>query len=184
MNDETAVIPALPSLEEPDDHDDLSKELAAAAPKRWWNRGTIGLGVAALLMGGFLGGIQAQKQWGATETAAFPGGGGTRGGFPSGLSASGMPGGFGQNAGQGTGQGTTEAAAGSGTAGKVKLVNGKTIYIETEDGSTVTVKTDGDTTVSTAKKGKLSDVKAGDSVTVEGEKADDGSVTATSVTKK
>ncbi|MEU4694681.1 hypothetical protein [Actinoplanes sp. NPDC023714] len=175
MNDETAVIPAVP-----DDHDDLSQELAAAAPKRWWNRGTIGLGVAALLMGGFLGGIQAQKQWGATETAsAFPGGG-RGGGFPSGLSASGMPGGFGgQNA-----QQNAQQAAGGGTTGKVKLVNGKTIYIETEDGSTVTVKTDGGTTVATAEKGKLSDVKAGDSVTVEGETADDGSVTATSVTKK
>lgn len=173
MNDETAVIPAVG-----DDHDGLSKELAAAAPKRWWNRGTVGLGVAALLMGGFLGGVQVQKQWGAETAAAgaFPGGG-NRGGFPSGLSASGAPGGFGQNAEQGT-------EAGTGTTGKVKLVNGKTIYIETEDGSTVTVKTDGGTTVATAKKGKLSDVKAGDSVTVEGETATDGSVTATSVTKK
>jgi hypothetical protein len=177
LNDETAVIPVVPEPE----HDDLSKELAAAAPKRWWNKGTIGLGVAALLMGGFLGGIQAQKQWGATETAAsgFPGGGGGRsGGFPSGLSASGMP-----NFGQNTQQGEAAPAADN-TTGEVKLVNGKTIYIETEDGSTVTVKTDGDTTVSTAEKGKLSDVKAGDSVTVEGEAADDGSVTATSVTKK
>ncbi|MEU4561243.1 hypothetical protein AB0F72_22900 [Actinoplanes sp. NPDC023936] len=176
MNDETAVIPALPS---PEEHEGLSQELAAAAPKRWWNRGTVGLGVAALLMGGFLGGVQAQKQWG-TETAAasgFPGGGARgSGGFPGGLSASGAPGaGFDQAASQ-------EAA--SGTTGKVKLVNGKTIYIETEDGSTVTVKTDGDTTVATAKKGKLSDVKAGDSVTVEGETGTDGSVTATSVTKK
>ena len=168
MNDETAVIPAVP-----DEHDDLSQELAAAAPKRWWNKGTIGLGVAALLMGGFLGGIQAQKQWGDAETTgAFPGRGG---GFPSGLSASGAP--FGQ-------MGQDAAAAGSGTTGEVKLVNGTTIYIETEDGATVTVRTDGDTTVSTAKKGKLSDVKAGDAVTVEGEKADDGSVTATSVTTK
>ncbi|MEU8242733.1 hypothetical protein AB0C07_31140 [Actinoplanes missouriensis] len=170
MNDETAVIPAVG-----DDHDGLSKELAAAAPKRWWNRGTVGLGVAALLMGGFLGGVQAQKQWGAETTAAsgFPGGGNRgSGGFPGGLSASGAP--FGQESPQGA----------TGTTGKVKLVNGKTIYIETEDGSTVTVKTDGGTTVVTAKKGKLSDVKAGDSVTVEGETGTDGSVTATSVTKK
>jgi hypothetical protein len=179
LNDETAVIPVVPETEQ---HDDLSAELAAAAPKRWWNKGTIGLGVAALLMGGFLGGVQAQKQWGSTATAAasgFPGGGRAGGGFPSGLSASGMPG-FGGQMGQDSGT----AAASSGTTGKVKLVNGKTIYIETEDGATVTVKTDGDTTVAKAEKGKLSDVKAGDSVTVEGETADDGSVTATSVTKK
>ncbi|MBB2943546.1 hypothetical protein FB565_003275 [Actinoplanes lutulentus] len=181
MNDETAVIPALPSLEEPDDHDDLSKELAAVAPKRWWNKGTIGLGVVALLMGGFLGGVQAQQQWGTTSAAAsgFPGGGtgGRTGGFPGGLSASGAPGGFGQNA-------QPAATEDQGTTGKVKLVNGTTIYIETEDGSTVTVKTGDDTAVATAKKGKLSDVKAGDSVTVEGATAEDGSVTATSVTKE
>ncbi|MEV6305298.1 hypothetical protein AB0M02_38200 [Actinoplanes sp. NPDC051861] len=170
-NDETAI---LARVDEPD-HDSLSAELAAAAPRRWWNRGTVGLGVAVLLMGGFLGGVQAQKQWGATTTAAAPGGftrGSGGGGFPSG--------GFGQNA----PTPATTAAAAAGTTGKVKLVNGKTIYVETEDGTVVTVKTDGDTSVATAKKGKLSDVKAGDSITVEGATAEDGSVTATSVTKK
>lgn len=173
MNDETAIISR---IEEPD-RDDLSAELAAAAPKKWWNKGTIGLGVAALLMGGFLGGVQAQKQWGATTTVAsgFPGGGmnrsGTGSGFPrTGASGAAFPG--------------TEAtaAASNGTTGKVKLVNGKTIYVETEDGTVVTVKTDGSTTVNTATKGKLSDVKAGQSITVEGETGDDGSVTATTVT--
>ncbi|MEU4156955.1 hypothetical protein [Actinoplanes sp. NPDC026670] len=180
MNDETAIIT---KIDEPD-RDGLSAELAAAAPKKWWNKGTVGLGVAVLLMGGFLGGVQAQKQWGTSTTSAaggFPSGGmrgsGGGGNFPGGLSASGAPGGFG---GQGS-AGTTTAAA-VGTTGKVKLVNGKTIYVETEDGTVVTVKTDGSTTVKTATKGKLADVKAGQSITVEGATADDGSVTATSVT--
>ena len=171
-NDETAVIPAAG-----DDHDGLAVELAAAAPRRWWNKGTVGLGLAALLMAGFLGGVQAQKQWG-TETAVasgVPGGGfGNRGG--PGTSASGAPGQPGAAAGT--------AAASAGTTGKVKLVNGKTIYVETGDGTVVTVKTGTGTTVATAEKGKLGDVKAGDSVTVEGATADDGSVTATSVTRK
>ncbi|GAA1620424.1 hypothetical protein [Actinoplanes couchii] len=173
LNDETAIIPAVSSA-----GDGLSAELAAAAPKKWWNKGTVVLGVAALLMGGFVGGIQAQKQWGTSASASasgFPGGGG-RGGFPSGMSASGAPGG-------GFGQRSTEtAAASAGTTGKVKLVNGKTIYVETEDGSVVTVKTDGDTTVSTASKGKLSDVRTGQSITVEGETGTDGTVTAKTVT--
>lgn len=161
LNDETAVIPALKETGD----DGLSAELAAAAPKRWWNKGTVVLGVAALLMGGFLGGVQAQKQWGTTTTAAFPSGG-MRGGFPGGVTASGAP----------------RQTAARNTTGKVKLVNGKTLYIETADGTVVTVKTDGDTTVSTAAKGKLSDVKAGQSVTIEGATAADGSVTATTVT--
>ncbi|MBG0562303.1 hypothetical protein [Actinoplanes aureus] len=149
------------------DETGLSAELAAAAPKRWWNKGTVALGVAALLMGGFLGGVQAQKQWGTPETNAVSGfpGGGMRGsgGFP------------------GPAQTTTTAAAGP-TTGKVKLVNGKTIYVETGDGTVVTIKTGSDTTVATAEKGKLSDVKAGDSVTVQGTAGDDGTVTATLVT--
>ncbi|WP_433797692.1 hypothetical protein [Actinoplanes sp. CA-252034] len=179
MNDETAIIS---KIEEPD-RDGLSAELAAAAPKKWWNKGTVALGVAVLLMGGFLGGVQAQKQWGATTSAAsgFPGGGtGTRGaggaGFPR-TGASGAPGG--NLPGAAT---TGTAAAGSGATGKVKLVNGKTIYVETADGTVVTVKTDGSTTVNTATRGKLGDVKAGQSITVEGATGDDGSVTATAVT--
>jgi hypothetical protein len=174
MNDETAII----SRTEEPDHDGLSAELAAAAPKQWWNKGTVGLGVALLLMGGFLGGVQAQKQWGTSTTTAasgFPGGGlRGSGGFPGGLSASGAPGGFGQQ--------PATASPDESTTGKVKLVNGKTIYVETEDGTVVTVKTDGTTTISTATKGKLSDLKAGQSITVEGAAAADGSVTATAVT--
>lgn len=183
MNDETAIITAVPSGDDDSDRDGLSAELAAAAPKKWWNKGTVGLGVAALLMGGFLGGVQAQKQWGADTTSAaggFPSGGmrgSGGGGFPGGLSASGAPGGFG-----GQGSSTTTTTAATGTTGKVKLVNGKTIYVETEDGTVVTVKTDGSTTVNTASKGKLADVKAGQSITVEGSTGDDGSVTATEVT--
>jgi hypothetical protein len=180
MNDETAIISTAPSGDDDRDRDGLSAELAAAAPKKWWNRGTIGLGVAALLMGGFLGGVQAQKQWGATTTAAtgFPGGTGARGtgggGFPR-TGASGAPDAAFPGA-------ATTAAASNGTTGKVKLVNGKTIYVETEDGTVVTVKTDGSTIVNTATRGELSDVKAGQSITVEGETAGDGSVTAAEVT--
>jgi hypothetical protein len=175
MNDETAIISRI----EEADHDGLSAELAAAAPKRWWNSGTVGLGVALLLMGGFLGGVQAQKQWGtpATEAEGFPAGGTGRsggGGFPR-TGAGGAPGALPQET-------TATATAGNGTTGKVKLVNGKTIYVETADGTVVTVKTDTKTAVSTATKGKLSDVKAGQSITVEGSAAGDGSVTATKVT--
>jgi hypothetical protein len=178
MNDETAVIRTVPE----DDHGDLSAALAAAAPRRWWNRGTVGLGVAALLMGGFLGGVQAQKQWGVTEAAAtsgFPSGGARGGGFPAGTGASGAPGGAGA---RGSGAATGAAPASSGATGKVKLVDGRTIYVEKADGTVVTVRTDGATTVSTAAEGKLSDVRAGQAVTVEGATAEDGSVTATKVT--
>ncbi|MEU4222491.1 hypothetical protein AB0F10_45040, partial [Actinoplanes sp. NPDC026623] len=76
----------------------------------------------------------------------------------------------------------TAAAAANPTTGKVKLVDGTTIYVQTPDGTVVTVRAGGDTKVRTAKRGKLKDVKAGDTVSVQGDAAADGTVTATTVT--
>ena len=170
-NDDTMVLT-------PEDRDDgLAAELAKAAPRRWWNKGTVMLGALTLLTGGFVGGLQIQKNYGTADTPAAAragtfGGGQNRAGY-------GAPAGTLPNL--GGGQATTTAATAP-TTGKVKLVNGRTIYVETEDGTVVTVKTDGGTTVAAARKGRLSDVKAGDSVTVQGATGDDGTVTASSVT--
>jgi hypothetical protein len=193
MNDDTAVISTVPADPEPEHprDDDLAKELAKAAPKQWWNKATVVLAAAALLVGGFVGGLQAQKQWGSSGTTAngaragaFPGAAGAGrygGGTGTGAGAYGLPGGgTGQPGGTVPQAGATTAA--TGTTGTVKLVNGTTIYLQTPDGDVVTVKTDGKTSVSTARKGKLSDVKAGQSVTVQGATGTDGTVTATSVT--
>ncbi|MEU8818387.1 hypothetical protein [Actinoplanes sp. NPDC048796] len=190
MNDETAVL-SLP--ENRDDDDGFATELAKAAPKRWWNKGTIVLGAVVLLVGGFVGGLQAQKQWGTADTpgggnraAAFGGGQnragyGAAGGFPGG--GQGFPGAPGNGApGSGNSSSTSAASTSAATTGTVKLVNGTTIYVETADGTVVTVKTDGRTKVSTATPGKVADVKAGQSVTVQGAAGTDGAVTATSVT--
>ncbi|MCM4079661.1 hypothetical protein [Paractinoplanes hotanensis] len=168
-NDDTVVLA-------PGDRDDgLAAELAKAAPRHWWNKGTVVLGALVVLTGGFVGGLQVQKNYGTADTpaAARPGafaGGQNRAGY--GAAAGALP-----NLG-----GQATAAAAAPTTGKVKLVNGTTIYIEKSDGSVVTVKTDGKTTVSTAATSKLSDVKAGQSVTVQGATGSDGTVTATAVT--
>jgi hypothetical protein len=203
MNDDTAVLSAAP------EDDGLAHELAKAAPRRWWNKGTIGLAGAVLLVGGFAGGLQAQKSWGPSQSGA-----GGRGGAFSGAAAGGFAGGQGRAAGGFGGNragaqggaapggaaqggapaggapagggfqrgGATSASAAGPTTGTVKLVDGSTIYVQTADGNVVTVKTDGKTTVSAASKSKLSAVKAGQPVTVQGPAAADGSVTATSVT--
>jgi hypothetical protein len=177
-NDDTAVLTAVPADSSEDDG--FAAELAQAAPKRWWNKGTVALGAAVLLVGGFAGGLQAQKQWGPSTTA--PGGGNraAAGGFPggqnrAGYGAAGVPGFGGGNAAP-TGTAATD------TTGTVKLVDGTTIYVQKADGTVVTVKTGGTTKVSTSKAGKLSDVKAGQSVTVQGATGSDGTVTATTVT--
>jgi hypothetical protein len=152
--------------------DGLSERLAGAAPRRWRTRTTAVLACLVLLVGGFAGGLEVQKQWGssATTTAtARPGGGG-----------------FGQGgAGYGLGNGQTANAgtAANTTTGTVKLVDGNTIYITTSDGRTITVKTSGSTTVQTSQGGSLSDLSNGSSVTVQGQTGSDGSISASTITK-
>jgi hypothetical protein len=189
MNDDTAILSALPAGQMPDAgpdderRDGLAEELAHAAPKRWWNRGTVVLAGLVLVAGGFVGGLQVQKHWGAGPPASgFPGvfngaGGGAgrygAGGAGRGAGAYGVPGGgFGQSA----------PAASSGTTGTVKLVDGSTIYVQTPDGNLITVNTDAKTTVSAASKATVKSIKAGQKVTVQGATGSDGSVAATSVT--
>jgi hypothetical protein len=153
----------------------LDAELAAAASRRWWNRWTIVLAVALLLVGGFVAGIEVQKAYGETPAAAGPGGGQRGAGgfaFPTAY-----PGGGARGDAPGA-QGGGQAA----TTGTVRLIDGTTVYVETASGELVTVRTNGETAVSVP--GALKDLKAGDKVTVEGGAADaEGSVTASSVTK-
>jgi hypothetical protein len=133
--------------------DDLSTAIAAAAPKRWWNRTTLALLGLALAAGGFVGGVQAQERWGATPTPAEP---------------ASRPGGTG---------GRSE-----GTSGTVKLVDGTTLYVQTAEGDTVTVRTSDTTTVRLAQATTLDTLTSGQQVTVVGESDGAGVVSATTVT--
>lgn len=180
--DETVILPVVDD-EEP--QDGLAVELAKAAPRRWFTKATLPLAAAVLVTGAFLGGVLTERQTGSGQQAAgnFPAAGGFPSGFPGG-------GGFGQSGGgapTGGGTSTTAPATTSGSAattGTVKLVDGSTIYVETADGTVITVKTGKDTSVRTSKTAKLSDIKAGAKVTVQGTTAGDDTVTATAVTKQ
>lgn len=164
--------------------DDLAAKLAAQSASPRATRTTLILGGLALVVGGFVGGVLVQRNFGATTSTGGPGGS-----LPAAI-ASGFPGGFGQAAGQGGqgtgGQGTggqaTGAGAGNATTGTVRLVDGTTIYIVTADGETVTVKTNDSTTVASAQAAALKDLKVGATVTVQGTANADGVVTATQVT--
>jgi Domain of unknown function (DUF5666) len=189
-NAETALLPAYQEdvtvtgdqgdLTPPSDHDDLAAELAAAAPRRWWNKATIYLGAAALLVGGFVAGAQVQQKYGEPSTPAV----GARQGGNANANAGGFPGYFGgqaQSGGAQPGAGSTSAAAP--TTGKVKLVDGTTVYVETASGDVVTVRTNGQTKVQAASASSLKNLAVGDSVTVQGQSTSDGTVTATTVTE-
>ncbi len=154
--------------------DDLVAGLAKAKRGPWLTCSTGILLALVLTCGGFLAGVQAQQRFGTaagTATGNRPANGyrGNLGGqFPGGL-----PGGQqGQNGGQQTAAPIT---------GKIKLVDGSTVYIETADGRVLTVKTGETTTVQATEKITLKDLAAGTDITVQGT-TQDTTVTATSIT--
>ncbi len=170
--DEAPTEEHLELFEDPFD-DDLDERLRSAAPLKLANRATYVLVALVIGVAGFVAGAQVQKSYGATSAAS--GASSPRGAFPTAL-PSGFTGGFGNRNGTGTG-GT---GAGRGITGTVKLVDGNTVYIVEADGTTVTVKTSGTTTVTVP--GALGDLKAGQTVTVQGQN-DNNTVTATSITR-
>jgi hypothetical protein len=161
------------------------------------------LGIVAAA--GFIGGVQVQKRQGPTAVAATGTGTGAgaraaaaggasttaapapaAGAGPS--STGGGPGaraGTGAAAGAGTGQrgaGGALGGAGAATAGQVKLVDGTNIYVTDAQGNVVKVVTSGSSRFTRTGPGSIQDVRPGDTVIVQGQKADDGIVTATAVT--
>jgi hypothetical protein len=169
----------------PDDafNDDLEQQLAVLAPRQLVTRTTLALAAVVLVVAGFLGGAYTQKHYGpqpAAATGGAPGGGFAGGGYPGGAMPSGGTGRQGQTGGR---QGTDPSGAATApTTGKVKMVDGSTVYIETADGRVVTVKTTGSTTVQSTQSSTLKDLAVGAQVSVEG--ADSGgTITATKITK-
>jgi len=208
--DDTQVIEGLPAATELDADpfaDDLTDELAHAAPKKWVNRTTVVIGGLVLIAAGFLGGLQVQKHYGSSSTPSaasalaalrrtggFAGGGRTGEGFGgTGRGAAGGTGAGGAGSAAGTGAGAGAAGGASGTGGvggaaggqtgTIKLVDGSTIYVSLPDGTVLTVKTTKSTKVTTSSTSSVGKLKEGQSVTVVGgTPGSDGSLTASSVT--
>jgi hypothetical protein len=155
---------------------DLAEELAAAPrPRRRPPSATVLLGAGVLIVAGFVGGVQADRHWGAKKSpdlsalaARFQGRGGAQG-----------AGAFGAGAGQGP---RATGGAPAGTTGTIKLVDGDVIYVQTSDGI-VRVKTTGSTKVTIARKSSTKKLKTGSPVVVQGPAGQDGTVTATSVSQ-
>jgi hypothetical protein len=84
----------------------------------------------------------------------------------------------------GTGQQPGGFRGGRGTAGTVDHVDGTTVYVKTAQGTDVKVSTSDSTTVGVTQPGKLSDLKPGATVVVQGQAGDDGTVTAQAITQQ
>ncbi|MFD5825118.1 hypothetical protein [Lentzea sp. NPDC060358] len=148
---------------------DLPAELAER--KAGFGRTTIVLGVAVLAVVAFVGGVVVQRSFGSTQAPArqnaagrqFPGGTGTP---PSGA------------------QQRPNGGFGRGTAGTIDHVDGTTVYVKTQNGQVVKVSTSDSTKVDITSEGKLSDLKAGQQVVVQGQAGSDGTVTGQTITQR
>ncbi|MCK2242833.1 MULTISPECIES: DUF5666 domain-containing protein [unclassified Crossiella] len=154
-------------LATPVDEKDLGEQLAEAG--KGPSKLTIGLAAAALTAVAFAGGLWAATAFGSDLANAAPGQRGAGGVRPSGAPQA--PGG---------------AAPGGrgGAVGTVDRIEGDTLYLKGANGTEVKVKLGTDTTVHLTQPGKVSDLAPGDAVTVTGERAADGSVTARQVTEQ
>jgi len=151
-------------------HEGLASELLARRRKKLPAL-TAALALAVAVAGGLVGGVEAQKHWGASSSpsatgrpAGFAGFGGRAGGRPGGF-----PGGAG-------------AAGGGATSGTVTLIKGSTLYVTDASGNTVLVHTTAGSTVDKTVSGTIKSVHPGDSVTVTGTQSADGSYSARGIT--
>ncbi|GGU58084.1 hypothetical protein [Lentzea flava] len=145
--------------------DPLENDLTAELKERKAGVGktTIVLGVAVLVIVAFVGGVFVQKSFGSTQTP-------TR-----------------QNAAARQFNGTPPSGTnrgGRGTIGTIDHVDGTTVYVKTQNGEIVNVSTSDSTKVQITSDGKLTDLKAGQQVVVQGQQGSDGTVTAQTLTQR
>lgn len=137
--------------------EDLKTGLAKAHREPWLTRSTGVMAALVIACGGFLAGVKAQQSYGTVATTGAPAT------FPT--ARQGVP-------------------TSSTLTGKVKLVDGTTVYLETSDGRVVTVKTGDGTVVQAASSLALQDLSAGTEISVQGSASGTDTVTATSITAK
>ncbi|WP_372671389.1 hypothetical protein [Amycolatopsis kentuckyensis] len=149
---------------------DLNAEMRRAAKP--FSRTTLVLAGLFVLAVAFGGGAWTHAAFGSSSTSSSAP---TR--------PSGAQGGTGQTGGTGQG-GFRGAGGGRGTTGTVDRVDGTTVYVKTAQGDDVKVSTSDSTTVGVTQQGKLSDLKPGATVTVQGQAGEDGTVTAQAITQQ
>ncbi|BAJ29811.1 MULTISPECIES: DUF5666 domain-containing protein [Kitasatospora] len=173
MSDDQELLATAP------DARDITAELAAP-PRRKLPWPTLALAGCVIAVLSFAGGAWYQKDSGSTGSGTRAGAGSDR---APGTGRGGYGGGNGGGQFPGGGNGGGGGAAGGFTRGTVKSVEGDTVYLTDANGNTVKVTTQDSTKVTTTKEGKVGDLQPGQTVTVLGSKAADGSYSATQLTE-
>jgi hypothetical protein len=161
----------------------LDEEWLSATPHR--SRPRLVLLGALVLASTFLGGVEVQRHFGASE-AAGASAGGLPAGLPSGFPAGGFPGGAapgGTPTGSGEGGGSdTGSSASSQVIGTLVAVRGDTWTVKDLGGTKHTITVDGTTRIVREQAVDPADVSTGTTVDVAGETGDTGDLTATTIT--
>ena len=188
--DETDVL-FRDDVDEPD-------EMPTRASRRVVTAWTVVFAALVIAGAGFVAGIQMQKHnepaatglpaglaaFANARNGALNGGAGAFAGAVGNRGANaGATGATGANGPTGGAAGATPAPASNGTTGQIKLVDGSNIYITTSDGSTVKVTTTPTSKVTKSVAGAVGDLKAGDTITVQGAAGTDGTIAASSISQ-
>ena len=153
-----------------DDRDDSVSEMILTRRKRRLPILTAILVLAAAAGGAFIGGAEIQKHYGtAASSSSGTGGAPSASALARLRAAGGFPG------------GAVPGATG-GTAGTVTLIKGSTLYVTDTSGNTVAVHTTNSSRVAKTVSGSVQTIHPGDTVTVTGKQAKNGSYTAAAIT--
>ena len=170
-----APIPAEPAHPADQALDD-DAEFAELPQKRHVPALTKLLVVGILVALSFAGGVLVQKQRDANQASAQPS---FPGGAPAFLTGAGAPGGGSQ-----TGTRPSTAASGPVLVGTIESVSGGDITVKDLGGKTHAVHTGATTGLAVAGADWSTSLPPGTTVSIEGTKADDGTVTATTITRR
>jgi hypothetical protein len=163
-------------LAQPDD--ELVTEIIARRRRRA-PKLTLALVVLVAAAGAFALGALAQKHWGSSSSGGARGGG--AGAFAAFGSRAGASGGKAGAAGGFRGFGGTAGGGSAFETGTVTLIKGSTLYVTDASGNTVLVKTTPGSSVTKTVSGTVRSIVPGDTVTVVGTQAANGSYTARSI---
>lgn len=152
--------------------EDLATEILRRRRKRL-PAVTAALALAVAIAVGIVGGIEIQKHWGSSSSSSSGSASSVASAFASRFGRGSGSGGFG-----GFGSG---GAGGGATVGTVTLIKGSTLYVTESSGNTILVHTSAGSRVTKTVTGTIQTVHPGDTVTVVGTQAANGSVTASSI---